>query len=274
MVQVITRDWMIKQIGFSNEQAAKNRNLYPIQEQATQGEIWERVPCTCEENCSCKKMGCTHHWKLKKGVKYEDFVFAFLRTFVDRCEHLSILMTLKRREENYPIKRYKEAYSVLRSLEDDWESLSGDAADHNKTLFCHDWDSEGFRTEWQKFDMNRGIYHAKKFCLLLPDICVPYDTSSLTKILKFMEGTASSDYYQLLTNLREKFLESMKEENLKLPELRRMDDPGKYLIFDRRLISLARCDLDYGSGYLPKERQISIVLDKCFYNPKGSSGDE
>lgn len=265
---------MKKQIDFSNEQATKNRNLYPIQEQATQKEIWEYVPCTCDENCYCKKIGCNHHWKLKKGVKYEDFVSAFQRTFVDRSEHLSIHMAMKRRDKDYPIKRYNEAYSVLRSLENDWESLSGYAADHNKTLFCNDWDSVIFRNGWQKFDMKRGIYHAKKFCLLLPDICVPYDTSSFAKILKFLEGTATSDYYELLAHLREKFLESMVDRNLTIPELRRMDDPGKYLTFDRRLISLPRCDRDYGSDYLPKEGQISFVLDKCFYNPKGSWGKE
>jgi hypothetical protein len=28
--------------------------------------------------------------------------------------------------------------------------------------------------------------------------------------------------------------------------------------------------MDYGTGYLPKERQISIVLDKCFYQPKST----
>jgi len=56
MVKEITQEWMKEQMDHSNSQAARNRNLYPIQEQATQVEIWEYVPCTCDENCSCKKL--------------------------------------------------------------------------------------------------------------------------------------------------------------------------------------------------------------------------
>jgi hypothetical protein len=40
----ITEQWMKEQIDYSNRQAAKNRNLYPVQEQATQMDLWEYVP--------------------------------------------------------------------------------------------------------------------------------------------------------------------------------------------------------------------------------------
>jgi hypothetical protein len=50
-----------------------------------------------------------------------------------------------------------------------------------------------------------------------------------------------------------------------------MDSPGELLEFDQRLISLPRPGFGYGNGYLPEERQLSFVLDKCFYDPKGSS---
>lgn len=39
MNEEITGPWMEKMVGQSNKQAAKNRNKYPIQEQATQTEL-------------------------------------------------------------------------------------------------------------------------------------------------------------------------------------------------------------------------------------------
>jgi hypothetical protein len=47
-----------EKIDFSNSQAAKNPNFYPIQEQVTQTEIWEYGPCDCHESFSCNKLGC------------------------------------------------------------------------------------------------------------------------------------------------------------------------------------------------------------------------
>ena len=91
---------MKKQIDDSNRGASRNRNLYPIQEQATQKEIWEYVHCFCNTTCNCKKYGCTSHWKLKAGVTVDEFRFAFLRTFVDRCEHLNLLKALERKKQS------------------------------------------------------------------------------------------------------------------------------------------------------------------------------
>lgn len=98
ITQEVTPDWMKAQIQISNEQAAINPNLYPIQEQATQLELWEYVPCTCEETCTCRKLGCTHHWKLKNNVRFDDFVNGFLRTFVNSNFHQSILDALAGKE--------------------------------------------------------------------------------------------------------------------------------------------------------------------------------
>jgi hypothetical protein len=43
MAGAVTREWMKGRIDDSNKKAAGNRNAYPIQEQATQQEIWEYV---------------------------------------------------------------------------------------------------------------------------------------------------------------------------------------------------------------------------------------
>ncbi|MEG3055739.1 MAG: hypothetical protein RQM90_06530 [Methanoculleus sp.] len=161
MPQKITKDWMRNQIIISNKQAAINRNLYPIQEQATQLDLWEQVPCTCEASCTCKKFGCTHHWKLKNDVRFEDFVYGFLRTFVDQYHHRSILNALEGKNAGPLSTRAIGAYSVLRSLRKNWDEISAHAADHNKTLFCDDW-VNGFLKERWSFSISESIYKAKQ----------------------------------------------------------------------------------------------------------------
>jgi hypothetical protein len=272
MTDELTLAWMKDRIDDSNKGAAKNRNLYPVQEQATQDEIWEYISCSCDTTCSCRKAGCMGHWKLKKGVTADEFRLAFLRTFVDRCEHLNLLKALERKEMAYPVNRYKEAYAVLRLIGDEWEHLAGPAAANTKTLFCDGWDSGVFRKAWEDIDVRTGIYRAKMYCLLLPDTCVPYDSRSLVKMLKFLEIPPSSDYYTLLLVLREKFLQLL--ESRTLPEIRRLDAPGRCLDFNPRYISFPRPGFAYGPTYDPAERPLGFVLDKCFYNPKGSPGTE
>ena len=271
MAYEITEKWMKEQIDYSNNQAAKNRNFYPIQEQATQMELWEYVPCTCEETCTCKKFGCTHHWKLKKDVHFDNFVVGFLRTFVDRSEHLNIIMAIDRQDPTYLNLRVKDAYWTLQKLEQEWTLLSVKAVEHNKTLFCDGWADDFFRNCWEKFKVQNSVYLAKQYCLLIPDICVPYDTESRKKMLKHLKIESNANYFEFLSKVREKFLESMIAHQLTLRLIRSLDSPEKHLPFNRRLISLPRCEMDYGTGYLPKEHQISFILDKCYYQPKGSS---
>ena len=265
MTQKITEEWMKNQIIISNKQAAINRNLYPIQEQATQLDLWEYVPCTCDASCTCKKFGCTHHWKLKNNVRFEDFVYGFLRTFVDKHHHQSILDALEGKNTGPLSTRAIGAFSVLRSLKPVWEEVSAQAAQHNKTLFCDDWANDFFKNRWS-FSIRQSIYKAKQYCILLPDICVPYDTSSRETLLDRFH-LPENNYFRLLTELRMTFLKCMEENHLTIPSLRTLDSPQDQLPFDKKVISLACHGVDYGTAYLPKERQISIVLDKCFYQP-------
>jgi len=260
---------MKNQIDNSNQLAAINRNKYPIQEQATQMDLWEYVPCTCERQCSCKKFGCENHWKLKRGVQFDDFVRGFLRMFVDRCEHLNILDVLENGDSSRLIDRIKESYFVLQSLKKDWKQVSSQAAGHNKTLFCDDWFEEKFKDDWS-FSVDGTVYEVKKYHILFPDICVPYDTKSRIKILKHC-ALRSPNYDEFLEVLRLNFMNCMEENHINLPDLRSLDSPEKYLPFNTSLISLPRPGTNYGSSYSPKTRQIGLVLDKCFYSPRSSA---
>jgi hypothetical protein len=265
---------MKKQIDFSNSKAAKNRNKYPIQEQATQMEIWELVPCTCDAKCPCKKFGCTHHWKLKETVCFEDFLNGFLRTFVYKNLHKSLINALEKKDPSKLHPRVSEAYHVLKSLKDKdvWKVLSEKAATHNKTLFCNEW-AGNFREDWAFSVGQTSVYEAKKNCLLFPDICVPYDINSRRKLNSRYQLT-DDDYFTFLSKIRASFMKCMEEERMTLQSLRCLDSPGDNLNFpednlpfDKKLITLPRAGLDYGTDYLPKERQLSFVLDKCYYQP-------
>ncbi|MDO9326259.1 MAG: hypothetical protein Q7T80_15010 [Methanoregula sp.] len=267
----ITAQCIEEQNNYSNQVAAKNRNLYPVQEQATQMDLWEYVPCNCDDNCTCRKHGCTHHWKLKKGVKFEEFRDGFLRMFVDRNHHQPLIDALNGKGPEGLNTRAIGAFHVLRKLRDSWPDISERASDHNKTIFCDDWLPVSFRDRMSFPVEGTSIYLAKQYCVLFPDIGVPYDTASRIKMCEHLD-LQGVDYVEFLTIVREAFLKCMEEHALTIPALRRLDDPQGQLPFDPQLITLPRPGMDYGTTYAPAERTISIVLDKCFYQPKTVAG--
>lgn len=270
----ITQQWMKERIGKSNEQAVINRNKYPIQEHATQTELWESVDCTCEESCTCKQLGCTGHWKLKNNVQFDDFMFGFLRMFVDRCDHLNVITAVDAGDPSNLRPRVKDAYTVLKNLKGEWKILSAKSADYNKTLFCDDWFDNYFKEKFENIKIKESVYFAKQFCILLPDICVPYDTKSRDKMTSHLKIPRNANYFDFLSEVRSKFLSAFKKQGVRLPVIRSFDSPGKDLPFDPRLISLRQPAQDYGKDYLQVKGQISLVLDKCYYLPTEKPTDE
>jgi len=276
----ITQQWMKERIGKSNEQAAINRNKYPIQEHATQTELWEYVDCTCDESCGCKKLECTGHWKLKKNVQFDDFMFGFLRMFVDRCDHLNLITAVDAGDPSNLRSRVKDAYTVLRNLKgEEWQLLSAKSADYNKTLFCDDWFDSYFKEKFESFKIKESVYFAKQFCILLPDICVPYDTKSRDKMTSHLKIPRNANYFEFLSEVRSNFVDAFEKQSIKLPTILAFDSPGKNspfksLPFDPRLISLRQPARDYGKDYSPRKGQISLILDKCYYLPTESTPEE
>lgn len=261
---------MKEQIDSSNRQAARNRNFYPVQEQATQMDLWEYVPCACVESCTCRKHGCTHHWILKKGIRFEEFRDGFLRMFVDRTQHQRVIDALTEKGTDTRSTRADGAFDVLRKMHNFWPEIPERASEHNKTLFCDDWLPASFLDRWSFPIRGTSIYLAKQYCVLFPDICVPYDTASRVKMIEHLDSSGD-DYAEFLTSVREAFLKCMNRQTLTVPALRRLDDPRGQLPFNPSLISLPRQEMDYGTDYTPADRTISIVLDKCFYQPKTSA---
>ncbi len=129
----------------SNKNAAiNNRNLYPIQEQASIVEIWEYVPCCCDDSCSCKKYKRSYHWKPKDGLKFDDILIGYLRMFVDVRKHNTIIDIIHKDNIDYNKlpPRIVGAVESLVYLKNKWDLLYKKALNINKSLVCDDWCDE------------------------------------------------------------------------------------------------------------------------------------
>jgi len=263
-----------KRIVDSNTNASRNRNLYPIQEQATLMEVWQYVPCECNGDCICKKFGCTSHWKLRQNLTFDDVLPGFLRMFVDKRSHTKLRDWVS--GDTIPSrvpKRLKGALPVLQEMKNNWSRLCSAALKHNKTLICDDWYTDFWKNQWNFPPQGTSIHKAKQFCVLLPDICIPYDTHSRNRILNCLNNTAFT-YFEMLSNLRERIIEILESENGILSQFRKLDCPREQLAFDSNLISLRRKNFNYGTTYTPDDRPISRIVDKYFYQPGSKVADE
>ena len=254
-------------IAESNIGGSQNPNKYPIQEQATLVEIWEYVSCECNDNCTCRKFGCTYHWTLKQNLIFRDILSAFLRTFVNKNKHRQIIAYMNETTLTSDTlnKRVQKAVPVLQDIRSNWRTLYSEVLNHKKTLICDDWYTSFWKKQWN-FSLSESIYKAKRFCMLLPDIGIPYDSSSRPKIISCLSNGVST-YFQMLKGLRGVLIDTMERENQSLVNLRKLDSPYKQFPFNPSEISLPRNNFNYGNTYTPEERPISRIVDKFFYNP-------
>lgn len=260
-----------KKISESNENAAKNPNLYPIQEQATLMEIWEYTLCECPGECTCKRFGCTQHYRLKKGMTNDDVLRAFLRMFVNKNHHERLKKCINKNDHTIElsprVKMAKEAFECY-IIKKKIDLL---ATHTNMTLLC-DWDVvnrellEMFKKIWG-FSVSISVYYSKINCILFPDICIPYDSASREKIKSCLNIKSSIAYFDMLIRLRSWIINLLESWDQPLSELRKVDRPQEKVPFEKNKISLRREDFDYGDIYFPEERPLSRIIDKFFYKP-------
>lgn len=258
-----------KRIIESNTNTSKNGNLYPIQEQATLREIWEYVPCACNNNCNCKKFNCEFHWKLKENLEFYDILPSFLRMFVDKKWHIKLIEWIERKQP-LPEKvsvRIKDLVPILIEMRDNWGELYKETLNNNKTLICDNWYNDFFKKEWDFSVRPTSVYRAKQYCILLPDICVPYDSQSRNKILRNFK---INTYYHMLNELRKWIIHILISENQIIHNFRKLDSPQEQLPFNHKLVLLRKLNFDYGESYIPDERPISRGIDKFFYQPSAN----
>ena len=268
MISIYDLEDIKKRIADSNSNASRNRNLYPIQEQATLMELWKYLPCECDESCTCKKFGCSYHWNLKEKIAFDDLLPAFIRMFVDKGLHERLTGRIRGAlpmSDTVP-KRVQGALSVLKGIRDNWNKLYSEVLNHNKSLVCDNWYNDFWRNKWNFQVRGTSVYIAKQFCILLPDICIPYDTLSREKILNH-SGSSANTYFGLLNEMRKSLINTLQSEYETLPNFRKLDSPQQQLPFNSNLISLRRESFNYGDDYTPSERPISRIVDKYFYQP-------
>jgi len=149
-------------IAKSNRSASRNRNLYPIQEQATLMEIWDYVPCECDSSCTCRRLGCKRHWKLGEDLTSAEVGPAFLRMFVDKGRHEKLRGWVSGRLSipDLAPPRVQGALDVLRDIRENWDELYAEALSHNKTLVCDDWQTEFWRNQWTFHVQRTSVYKA------------------------------------------------------------------------------------------------------------------
>lgn len=264
-----TLDEIRQTIRRSNEVSfTVNHNRYTVQEQATLAELWERIPCTCDDDCTCKKFGCTFHWKIREGLTFTDILPGYLRMFVNKRIHGLLVELLEAQTpalSRLP-SRYKGAYDVLAWCRDIWDTIYPEAVTYDHTLLCDDWAPPFWQERWQ-FPILASVYKAKMMSLLVPDTAVPYDTASLTAIRDAFHLSLNEQYSIFLRHLRQYCIGILDGGDIGLNDFRRLDAPGETGIFRADLITRPKPGFIYGTGFLPPERPISRVVDKIFYQP-------
>lgn len=264
-----TVDEVRKAIRTSNEVSFnENRNRYTVQEQATLAELWERIPCTCDDDCTCRKFGCTFHWRIREGLTFTDILPGYLRMFVDKRAHDLLVELLEAQAPDLSRlpPRYKGAYDVLAWCRDVWDTIYPEAVAYNHTLLCNDWAPPFWQERWQ-FPIGAPVYKAKMMSLLVPDTAVPYDTNSLARMREAFQLSPYVQYNTLLNRLRQYCIVILDEGGIDLNDFRRLDAPGECGTFHAGLITLPKSGFVYETGFLPPERPLSRVVDKIFYQP-------
>jgi hypothetical protein len=169
--------------------------------------------------------------------------------------------------------RARGALAVMNKLQDAWDELYEEALNHNKTLICKDWYNDYWKNHWNFDPVEASVYTAKLFCILLPDLGIPFDNASRNQILSCFDNNPSS-YFQLLGDLRRQIIILLEKEHKTLAALRKLDSPQQQVPFEPNSISFLRRNFDYGTSYSPDTRPISRIVDKYFYRPRLTDTDK
>lgn len=240
-----------------------NRNLYIIQEQASIDEVYEQYQCPCPGSCTCKHYGCERHWRLKSGLTFDQFCDAYLRMFVDRNLHGSILDAL--RHGRAIGGRARRPLPFLQAAKNSWGVWLHQARATAPTLVCDNWRPDFWVTLWANWEAS--VYWAKLWAMLLPDLAIPYDFDSLKKI-RSCTGGSPPQYSDMLEHLRKEVIALLSREKRSLAEFRMLDNPTLAgLQFNHNKIRIKRQGFQYSPSFAPVDRPLSRVIDKCFYSP-------
>lgn len=220
----------------SNYWAKANRNQYPLAITNALTALYDWVPCPCNEDCQCRKFGCTHHYIRKsKNIAFDTAKSHFLSCYLDeKMRHLVSLGMKKGRG-----KKAVEAISFFQSKWNELRPLS-------TNLLCTTWCNSDWRTLAASFKPNSDtIYIAKWMALLALDIFVAYDTGSIRLLTREYRG---STFFDLISAIRTDLIDHLRSNVTSISSFRAYDNPNEF----------------YHDIPIDQRRPIGNIIDKLF----------
>ncbi len=199
----------------SNYWGKANRNQYPLAFSKALDDLYDWVPCKCDNHCSCKQFACTHHYIRKPDIPFDLAETHFISCYIDKNKHNEVL----RGEAKGRCEKAPDAISTFESMYDKLPALE-------THLLCTNWCNKEFQEYAKSFKVNSStIYKAKWLSLLQLDTFVAYDTASFRLLLREYRGLT---YYDLMSSIRSDLINHMIKYSISILSFREYDNPQEF----------------------------------------------
>jgi hypothetical protein len=220
----------------SNYWGKANRNKYPLAFSKVLDDLYDWVPCSCDDQCLCRRQfNCTYHYIRKADISFEMAKKYFLSCYVDEKMRESVSAGTKE-------GRGKNAYEAISYFKTRWEKL----LPLKTNLLCTEWYDQEFRNIAESFNANiNTIYKAKWLSLLQLDTFVAYDTASVRLLVSEYQGNT---YFDLLSAIRDDLINYLTANSTSILAFREYDNPHEY----------------YPTIPITQYRPLGNIIDKLF----------
>lgn len=199
----------------SNYWGKANRNQYPVAFSNALVDMYDWVPCPCNDLCVCKQFSCTHHYIRKANISFKIAKEHFLSCYVDEKIRESVLSGTKQGRGEKAI----EAIAYFQTL---WQNLQP----MKTNLLCTDWCSMEYKNIAKSFKANIDtIYKAKWLSILELDSFVAYDTASFRLLVREYK---SRTYFDLISSIRNDLINHLSMNFTSILSFRQYDNPQEY----------------------------------------------
>ncbi|MBC2736566.1 MAG: hypothetical protein HF981_19555 [Desulfobacteraceae bacterium] len=201
----------------SNYWASKNRNAYPVKIHKAISELYDVIDCPCDNDCECKKYGCSTHLVRKPGITFDDYYDYFLKCYVDSKAHAALYQGVKD-------GRGKNSVPATDEIRNNWSAISNVRS--KKHLLCSNW-CEQLHREMAQFRPNSNtIYRAKWLSLLCFDSFTAYDYASVGLMRR--DFNRPSTYLELMKRIRKDIMIHLDNTGGTLQDFRNYDNPSEF----------------------------------------------
>ncbi|MBU4371458.1 MAG: hypothetical protein KKH02_09695 [Proteobacteria bacterium] len=220
----------------SNYWAKANRNQYPLAFSKALTDLYDWVPCPCNDQCLCRRQfNCTHHYIRKSNISFGIAESHFLSCYVDEKMREPVSSGTKE-------GRGKNAYEAISLFKAMWGKLPP----LSTNLLCTEWCNKELHALTKSFKADIGtIYKAKWLSLLHLDTFVAYDTSSVRLLVREYRGPT---YFDLISAIRTDLIAHLNSNSTSISSFRKYDNPHEF----------------YPAIPINQLRPIGNIIDKLF----------